>query len=88
MSKKQTSDAADSISSKGQAAPTSSPGADSIASDVDDSYQAYKHRDVQEIDPAEAKRVLRKIDWRIVPILFGTYLISYIDKNGLIYASA
>jgi sugar phosphate permease len=37
---------------------------------------------------AEAKKTLRKIDFRIVPILFFTYLLQYLDKNGINYASA
>ena len=32
--------------------------------------------------------MLRKIDFRIVPILFFIYLLQYLDKNGINYASA
>lgn len=56
--------------------------------DLDDSYQAYKSHEGEPIDPAEAKRVLRKIDMRIVPILFVVYLLQYLDKNSLNFASA
>ena len=58
------------------------------SSRFDDTYEAYKKNESAEIDPAEAKRVLRKIDLRIVPILFFTYLLQYLDKNGINYASA
>jgi hypothetical protein len=54
---------------------------------LDDAYETYKKSNGIETDPAELKRVLRKIDFRIVPILFFTYLLQYLDKNGINYAS-
>ena len=57
------------------------------AADLDDSYDTYKRHAADEIDETEAKRVLRKIDYHIVPILFVTYLLQYLDKNGINYAS-
>jgi hypothetical protein len=54
---------------------------------LDDSYDVYKQgRDIP-INPAEAKRVLRKIDMRIVPVLFFTYMLQYLDKNSINFAS-
>ena len=54
---------------------------------LDDNYELYKSgRDV-EIDPAEAKRVLGKIDARIMPILFVSYMLQYLDKNSINFAS-
>lgn len=58
------------------------------SSQLDDTYEAYKNNQGTDLDPAEAKRTLRKIDFRIVPILFFTYLLQYLDKNGINYASA
>jgi len=58
------------------------------SSQLDDTYEAYKNNQGIELDPAEAKSTLRKIDTRIVPILFFTYLLQYLDKNGINYASA
>lgn len=58
------------------------------SSQLDDTYEAYKNNRGAEADPAEAKKTLRKIDFRIVPILFFTYLLQYLDKNGINYASA
>lgn len=58
------------------------------SSQLDDTYEAYRNNQGAEIDPAEAKKTLRKIDSRIVPILFSTYLLQYLDKNGINYASA
>lgn len=55
-------------------------------SDIDDNYAIYKqHADDAPADAAESKKVLRKIDWRILPILWTLYLIQYLDKNGLNY---
>jgi MFS family permease len=36
----------------------------------------------------ESKKVLRRIDVRILPVLFLIYLLQYLDKNGINYASA
>jgi hypothetical protein len=58
------------------------------SSRLDDTYEAYKNNRGIELDPAEAKKTLRKIDIRIVPILFFIYLLQYLDKNGINYASA
>lgn len=54
---------------------------------VDDNYEIYKSVRDDEIDPEEAKRVLRKIDRRILPILFFTYMLQYLDKNTINFAS-
>lgn len=66
----------------------SPPVSSEASSQLDDTYEAYKKTQGIEIDPSEAKKVLRKVDFRIVPILFFTYLLQYLDKNGINYASA
>jgi hypothetical protein len=58
------------------------------SSQLDDTYEAYKTNQGLAIDPTEAKITLRKIDLRVVPILFFIYLLQYLDKNGINYASA
>lgn len=58
-----------------------------VSAKHDDSYgiyQQYRHSDFR----PEAKRVLRKIDFHVVPVLFAIYLIQYLDKNSLNFASA
>lgn len=57
------------------------------SADLDDDYHLYKRSDDQEVDLVEAKRVLRKIDFRIIPILILIYMMQYLDKNGINYAS-
>jgi hypothetical protein len=54
---------------------------------LDDNYQLYKDGRGVEADPAELKRVLRKIDLRIIPILFVTYMLQYLDKNSINFSS-
>lgn len=54
---------------------------------LDDNYHIYKQSNEVEIDPAEVKRVLRKIDMRVIPVLFITYLLQYLDKNSINFAS-
>lgn len=39
------------------------------------------------VDPGMAKRVLRKIDRRIIPLLFVTYMLNFMDKTILSSAS-
>jgi hypothetical protein len=58
------------------------------SSRLDDTYEAYKNNRDIEVDPLEHKKTLRKIDTRVVPILFFIYLLQYLDKNGINYASA
>lgn len=48
---------------------------------LDDSYQVFKATEDLRVDRAEAKRVLRKIDLRVVPVLFFTYMLQYLDKS-------
>lgn len=54
---------------------------------LDDNYRVYKATADLQVDPEEAKRVVSKIDWRVVSVLFGTYLLQYLDKNSLNFAS-
>jgi hypothetical protein len=84
MADKEASFEADKITTV-QGSPTTSPS--NHSSDLDDDYHLYKRSDDQELDAAEAKRVLRKLDFRIVPILILIYLLQYLDKNGINYAS-
>lgn len=53
----------------------------------DDSYALYKDGVGIATDADEVKKVLRKIDYRIIPILFVTYFLQYLDKNSLNFAS-
>lgn len=38
-------------------------------------------------DEASAKRLVRKVDWLLMPLLCGTFLLQYIDKQSLSYAA-
>lgn len=53
----------------------------------DDNYALYKNAKDLDADPEEVKRVLRKIDFRIIPILFVTYMLQYLDKNSINFSS-
>jgi MFS family permease len=39
--------------------------------------------DDDEVDPAESKRVKRKLDWHILPLLCGIYTLQFLDKNAI-----
>ncbi|KUI72232.1 hypothetical protein VM1G_07866 [Cytospora mali] len=54
---------------------------------LDDNYQVFKATADIQVDLEEAKRVVKKIDWRVLTILFGTYMLQYLDKNSLNFAS-
>lgn len=55
--------------------------------DLDETYRVYKATEQLEATESEAKKVLRKIDMRVVPILFVTYMLQYLDKNSLNFSS-
>ena len=40
-----------------------------------------------ELDEAEAQRVLRKVDYRLVPMLALLYLVAFIDRSNSKYLS-
>jgi len=54
---------------------------------LDDNYELYKSMRDVDLDPIEAKRVLRKVDLRILSILMVTYFLQYLDKNCINLAS-
>lgn len=42
-----------------------------------------------ELDEQEAARVLRKVDWRLVPVLALLYLVAFIDRsNSMSFSSS
>lgn len=42
---------------------------------------------VEQHEDEIAKRVLRKIDWRLIPLMFITYNLNFMDKTILSSAS-
>lgn len=69
-----------------QSSPDSPELSSTGSSDLDDNYNLYKqHEGEAPADATEAKKVLRKVDWRVMPVLFTLYLLQYLDKNGLNY---
>ncbi|KAI1085576.1 MFS general substrate transporter [Whalleya microplaca] len=55
--------------------------------DLDDTYELYRRQDTTELDPEEARQVLRKIDWHILPLLMVTFMLQYLDKSSINFAS-
>lgn len=37
----------------------------------------------QEFDDVETSRVLRKVDWRLLPVLSFLYLLAFLDRSNL-----
>lgn len=74
-------------SSTNTASPNTPKLSPTSSSYLDDNYEIYRQHAGEELDPEEAKKVLRKIDRRILPVLIVIYLLQYLDKNGINYAS-
>lgn len=57
--------------------------------DADEAMKAFMSHPgtVIEIDEATNKRLLRKIDWNLMPIMCVVYALNYLDKTTLSYAS-
>ncbi|KAI0912901.1 MFS general substrate transporter [Ustulina deusta] len=55
--------------------------------DLDETYNTFRQQDARDLDPLEARRVLRKIDSHLLPLLMGTYLLQYLDKTSINSAS-
>lgn len=72
--------AKDAVSVDDKTAPRDYGGESSTDESLDDNYEVFKSSQV-EYDEAEAKRVLRKIDIRVVTVLFVTYFLQYLDKS-------
>ncbi|KAJ5214834.1 major facilitator superfamily domain-containing protein [Penicillium chermesinum] len=68
-------------------AATSPPLTTTASSDLDENYDTYRRYRGLVYTPEEEKAVLRKIDMRLIPLLFLIYLLQYLDKNTLNFAS-
>lgn len=65
--------------------PTSSSDDDTrtsvVASDVDAAWLFLDaHRDAPGVDAVDMRSLRRKIDWRIVPLMFCCYTMQFLDK--------
>lgn len=49
----------------------------------------YSHANVKEMlgDENRSKQLVKKIDLMIMPLLCGTYILQYVDKQSLAYAA-
>jgi MFS transporter, ACS family, allantoate permease len=55
--------------------------------DADEAMKAFASGETIEIDEATNKRLLRIIDWHLMPLLCVIYGLNYLDKTTLSYAS-
>ncbi|CAI7629751.1 unnamed protein product [Penicillium glandicola] len=58
--------------------------------DGDDTLQAmedYQSQPGAALSPEEDRRILRKIDMCLIPVLFFSYLFQYLDKQAMNYSS-
>lgn len=74
--------------------PATSPAlSETASSDRDENYEFYRQNRGLEYTPDEAKKTLRKIDRRLIPLLFIIYMIQVradcgIFSIGLVFAHA
>ena len=55
--------------------------------DADEAMKAFTTGEIIEIDAETNKRLLRIIDWHLMPIMCLVYGINYLDKTTISYAS-
>lgn len=55
--------------------------------DADEAMKAFASGEVVEVSEADNKRLLRIIDWHLMPLLCVIYGLNYLDKTTLSYAS-
>ncbi|EOO02303.1 putative pantothenate transporter protein [Phaeoacremonium minimum UCRPA7] len=61
--------------------------AEGVMDDVDKAYQFAKEHHVEPLTEAENKRILRKIDFHLLPLMVITYTLNFMDKNALSYSA-
>ncbi|KAI0017554.1 MFS general substrate transporter [Xylariomycetidae sp. FL0641] len=59
----------------------------SSSRDLDDTYALYAQQDALAVSPAETHAVLRKIDRHLLPLLMGSYMLQFLDKSTINFAS-
>lgn len=57
------------------------------SNDADEAMKAFASGEMVEVDEATSKRLLRIIDWHLMPLLCLIYGLNYLDKTTLSYAS-
>ncbi|KAJ5984599.1 MFS allantoate transporter [Penicillium waksmanii] len=59
------------------------------ANDADEAMKVFEHMQGEaiELDEATNRRLLRKIDWHIMPVMCCVYGMNFLDKTTLSYAS-
>ncbi|KAJ5990749.1 hypothetical protein N7499_011295 [Penicillium canescens] len=58
--------------------------------DGDDAFEALEHYQAQlglPLSPQEDRRILRKIDLCLIPLLFVSYIFQYLDKQAMSYSA-
>lgn len=58
-----------------------------ITADADEAMAYVLGKDSIEVDEAEKKRVLRKIDWYLIPLIGMLYAFQFMDKTTTSYAA-
>jgi len=76
--------------SRGHSSPSISEGvvASKTGKDADAALNFLRHEaDAAAMTPEDEKRLVRKIDWMIVPLMWACYFLQYLDKTLINYAA-
>ncbi|KAJ6438791.1 ethylene receptor [Purpureocillium lavendulum] len=55
---------------------------------VDNAFQYLKEHHVEPLSEADDRRILRKIDRHLLPMMIVTYTLNFMDKNALSYSAS
>jgi hypothetical protein len=55
--------------------------------DADEALKVFAEGQVIVLTPEDERKLLRKIDYTLMPLLFVVYGLNYLDKTTLSYAS-
>ncbi|EEQ32054.1 membrane transporter [Microsporum canis CBS 113480] len=58
-----------------------------VSEDADEAMKAFAEGGPIELTPEDNKRLLRIIDWKLMPMMCVVYGLNYLDKTTLSYAS-
>ncbi|KAJ9157765.1 Major facilitator superfamily transporter allantoate [Pleurostoma richardsiae] len=64
-----------------------SEGSSAVLNEVDKAYHFVKEHHAGPLSEAENKRILRKIDRHLLPLMIITYTLNFMDKNAMSYSA-
>ena len=63
--------------------PAGDPPAEGAGDPQNKSYPTFHVLKVDEIDPELEKRLVRKLNWYLLPLLFTLYMFAFLDRTNI-----